>query len=94
VVIQAWFYLSPIMYAAGSYRAQFGARAEHLALINPVALLLTQMGHAFIAPASLPSAASAGGGIGITIGLAMIPFVFALGWWVFTREAPRVAENL
>jgi hypothetical protein len=30
----------------------------------------------------------------VLVGLAIIPAVFALGWWFFTREAPRVAENL
>ncbi len=30
----------------------------------------------------------------MAIALALIPLAFALGWWVFTREAPRVAENL
>jgi hypothetical protein len=25
---------------------------------------------------------------------AIIPLMFVLGWWFFTREAPRVAENL
>jgi ABC-2 type transport system permease protein len=40
------------------------------------------------------AAASAGGTIHVLIAIAIIPAVFALGWFVFTREAPRVAENL
>jgi ABC-2 type transport system permease protein len=94
VVLQAWFYSSPIMYTAAKY-AKFAHGFEHIALLNPAAVLLTQMGHAFIDPAKLPAAATAAGGFGPPIiGLAIIPAVFALGWWVFTREAPRVAENL
>jgi ABC-2 type transport system permease protein len=94
VALQAWFYCSPIMYVAQSY-SRFGARAEHLAMVNPVATLLTQMGHAFIDPSALPSAATAAGGVlPVALALAIIPGVFALGWWVFTREAPKVAENL
>ena len=51
--------------------------------------------HAFIAAPELRSApAAAGGAARFVIALAIIPAVFALGWWVFTREAPRVAENL
>ena len=58
-------------------------------------MLLTQMGHAFIDPARLPSAAAvAGGGVRLIVPIAIILVSFALGWWVFTREAPRVAENL
>ena len=68
---------------------------KHIALLNPIAMLLTQMGHAFIDPAQLPSAKEVAGGPLIPIiALATIPAMFALGWWVFTREAPRVAENL
>ena len=62
---------------------------EHLALINPVATLLTQMGHAFIDPAAFPAAPTAAGGYGPVIAaIALIPAIFALGWWFFTREAP------
>jgi ABC-type polysaccharide/polyol phosphate export permease len=82
------------MYTAKSYNT-FAAGFEKIALLNPVATLLTQMGHAFIDPAALPSAATAAGGWAIPIvSLATIPVLFALGWWFFTREAPRVAENL
>ena len=63
-------------------------------MINPVATLLTQMGHAVIGGGHFPSAVGAGGALSVTIAIAMIPAVFGLGWLVFTREAPRVAENL
>ncbi len=90
----AWFYGSPVMYPASRYN-KFAPNFEHIAMLNPVATLLTQMGHAFIDPKSFPSAATAAGGYGpVIIALALIPATFALGWWVFTREAPRVAENL
>ncbi len=53
------------------------------------------MGHAFIDPGRLPTAATAAGGyLPRSSAIALIPAMFALGWWVFTREAPRVAENL
>jgi ABC-2 type transport system permease protein len=99
VTLQAWFYASPIMYTAAAYgsksRVNFGSKAlEHAAMINPVAVLLTQMGHAMIGGPHYPSAVSAGGRLPVAIGLALIPVTFALSWWVFTREAPRVAENL
>jgi ABC-type polysaccharide/polyol phosphate export permease len=81
------------MYTAAAYN-RFAPRFEHVAMLNPIATLLTQMGHAFIDP-SLPSAAHAAGGPLIPIlSLLLIAAVFALGWWFFTREAPRVAENL
>jgi ABC-2 type transport system permease protein len=93
VVLQAWFYLSPIMYPASAY-ARFGPHFEHFALINPIATLLTQMGHAFIDPRALPSAVTVAGAGVVALALALIAAAFAAGWIVFTREAPRVAENL
>jgi ABC-2 type transport system permease protein len=94
VVIQAWFYCTPIMYVAAAYE-KFAHNFEHIALLNPPATLLTQASHALIGTKDFPSAATAAGGAGVVIvALATIPAVFALGWWFFTREAPRVAERL
>jgi ABC-2 type transport system permease protein len=104
VIAQILFYTSPIMYIATYYRG-----LEHLALLNPIALMLTQMGHAFVHPGAVRAAtdgvatvsypmrsayAASGGALHLLISLAVIPCVFALGLWFFTREAPRVAENL
>ncbi len=94
VVLQIGFYGSPIIYVAANYN-KFHPGFEHVALISPPATLLTQMGHAFIDPAAYPGAATAAGGWGpVIVAIALIPAVFALGWWVFTRAAPRVAEAL
>ncbi len=96
VSLQAWFYCSPVMYSAAKY-ASLSVTFQHWAMTNPAATLLAQMGHAFIDPhtKALPSAVSAAGGYWpVIIAVALIPGVMALGWWFFTREAPRVAENL
>jgi ABC-2 type transport system permease protein len=111
VLSQILFYCAPIMYTAVRYQ-----QLEHAALLNPLAMMLTQMGYAFIHPglvfigpsgickgpmvgcvAQYPmrSAAAASGGMVHVLGsIAIIAAVFALGLWFFTREAPRVAENL
>ena len=96
VTLQVWFYTSPIMFPASSINKRFGADLEHVALLNPVATLLTQAGHAFIGhdPRHFPSAVSAGGLSIVIVSLATLPGIFALGLWFFAREAPRVAENL
>jgi ABC-2 type transport system permease protein len=94
VFVQAWFYLSPVMYPAAKYNL-LSPHLERVAMINPVGSLLTQMGHVFIGGPGFRSAAFAAEGWGpVLASLAIIVAVFALGWWVFTREAPRVAENL
>ncbi len=104
VISQILFYASPVMYTAAAYKG-----LEHLAMLNPIAVLLTQMGHAFVHPPpvvthvgstvvlvqKMPSALHASGGLAhLLVALAIIPALFALGWWFFTHEAPRVAENL
>lgn len=94
VVLQAWFYCSPILYLATEYGKHFRPTVAHLAMINPVALLLTQMGHALIGGPSFPSATAVGGVVPAILSAAVIFSTFAVGWWFFTREAPRVAENL
>ncbi len=42
----------------------------------------------------LPSAVTAAGLPTVLASIALIFVIFGLGAWVFTREAPRVAENL
>jgi ABC-2 type transport system permease protein len=94
VAVQAWFYASPIMYTAEQY-SKITPGLEHVMLLSPPATLLTQMGHAMVDPGYYGSAATVAGGWWPVIGaIAIIVAVFVLGWWVFTREAPRVAEDL
>jgi ABC-2 type transport system permease protein len=93
VCLQAWFYLSPIMYSAATYAKHLGTSGARIAMINPVATMQAQAGHAFIAP-SLPSATTVAGVAPVIAAIALIFAVFVIGWWFFTREAPRVAENL
>lgn len=90
VVSQIGFYGSPILYTAGNYKDY-----EHLVVtLNPIAALLTQMGHVFV-DAGAPTVVDAtGGGLRFLIPVAIIAATFALGLWFFTREAPRIAENL
>jgi ABC-2 type transport system permease protein len=94
VALQAWFYTSPIMYPVSAISSRFGKGLAHVAMLNPVATLLAQAGHAFIGGRHFPSAVSAGGVVPIAIALALIPGTFLLGWWYFAREAPRIAEEL
>jgi ABC-2 type transport system permease protein len=99
VLVQAWFYCTPIMYVASRFGspatiAKFGSSLMHIAMINPAAMLLTQMGHAFIGGPAFKSTVAYGGWPSTIAAGAIIVGLFALGWWFFTREAPRVAENL
>jgi ABC-2 type transport system permease protein len=96
VFLQVWFYGSPVMYPATAFVThKLPSGFERIAMINPAATLLAQMGHSFIDPSGYPTATGAAHAVWpVVLAIALIPGIFALGWWVFTREAPRVAENL
>jgi ABC-2 type transport system permease protein len=90
VVLQMLFYASPIIYVTET----FPDSIEKEALASPLTAILTQMRYAVIDPTA-PTAAEATGGTGrLLIPLGVIVVVFALGVWVFAREAPRIAEDL
>lgn len=111
VAVQLMFYASPVMYVASKYQG-----FEHVAMLSPFAMMLTQMGHSFIDPSANPAfcnglspaaitgnnachhfptaAHAAGSSAHLLIPIAIIFGMLVLGWRVFTREAPRVAENL
>jgi ABC-2 type transport system permease protein len=95
VIVQALFYGSPIMYLPDSYAKLAGGAAKSIIMISPPAALFTQLGHAFVDPHYYHSAITTAGGPWPVVGAAAITVgIFVLGWWVFTREAPRIAEEL
>ncbi len=90
VTAQVLFYASPIIYTAKQYPASI----IRLAMINPIAAILTQMNHAFVNPDAHSAAVVIGGTARLLLPLGVIACTFLLGLWCFNREAPRIAENL
>jgi ABC-2 type transport system permease protein len=90
VILQILFYASPIIYVTAS----FPDSIEREAMANPITAVLTQMRHALIDPGAPTAAEAIGGGARLLIPLAVTAVVFALGIWVFAKEAPRIAEDL
>jgi ABC-2 type transport system permease protein len=89
VIAQILFYGSPIIYVASQYKG-----LVRIAMCNPIAAILTQMGKAFVDPGAHGAAVYIGGVARLLIPLGIIATVFALGLWFFNREAPRIAENI
>ena len=93
VLVQALFYVSPVIYVASKYKS-----FEHAALLNPIAAILTEMHYAWVGGDKTHivhnAATSIGGGGRLLIPLFIIFGTFCLGFWMFSREAPRIAENL
>jgi ABC-2 type transport system permease protein len=90
VFLQVLFYGSPILFVAAKYPDS----VAHPLMASPIAAVLTQMRKAFIDPSAPSAAEMIGGGPRLLIPLGIVVGVFVLGWWVFSREAPRIAENL
>jgi len=93
VALQVLFYGSPIFYPIDAV-AERSELAAQLMMLNPFAALLQQARHALIAP-SHPSAAEAIGGTAYLLApIAIGVLLIALGYRVFSRRAPHIAEEL
>ncbi len=90
VALQMLFYASPIIYVASTYPDS----VENLAMANPIAAIVTEARHVLIDPDAPSAAATIGGAVWLLVPLGVIALVSVLGFWVFTREAPRIAEEL
>jgi ABC-2 type transport system permease protein len=90
VVLQILFYGSPIFYVAASLPASI----QREAMVNPLAVVLTEARRAVLDPHAHSAAVTIGGGWRLVFPTAVVLGAFALGAFVFSREAPRVAENL
>jgi ABC-2 type transport system permease protein len=90
VTAQLVFYATPVLYVA----SKIPETARHLLLCNPLAAALTQLRHAVVDPAAPTLGAEMGGDIRILVPVAVTFALFAVGFWVFARASPRIAENL
>jgi ABC-2 type transport system permease protein len=99
VVLQTTFYASPIFYPITAADKTFGVlgaqiNLAHVMMANPFVAIMVQMRHVLIDP-RYPSAASAIGGTAmLLIPVAIWLAVIAVGFVLFDRQSPRVAERL
>ena len=90
VLLQALFYGTPIFYPV----ERIAPTLRHLlVMLNPFAAIIQAAKHAFV-PQSMTAAEAAGGTINLLVPLGIIGGLFALGFYVFNKEAPRIAEEL
>jgi ABC-2 type transport system permease protein len=92
VVSQVLLYVTPILYPVDAFD---NSTYERLLMINPLAVIFTEVRVWILHEPTAPTALeSAGGWLGLLPAAAI--FVGALAWgiWIFKREAPRIAEEL
>lgn len=95
VIVQALFYATPIFYTLDLVRMKSGSDLiPTLIMCNPLAAILQQMRHAIVDPSYTDTAQAMGGWAYVLIPAGITIGVFVLGYVVFSREAPRVAEDL
>lgn len=92
VLLQVVFYGSPILYVLEGLPNPHLARA--IAVLNPLAPILVESRHILIDPTAPTAAGAAGGVVRLLVPAAMVVGVLVIGFWVFNREAPRIAEEL
>jgi ABC-2 type transport system permease protein len=92
VIVQIAFYASPILYVAEMLPT---LTLQHLVIwFNPLATILVQARHSLIDENAPNSWDAAGGFEYLFIPGAIVVALLAIGFWVFNREAPRIAEEL
>ena len=94
VIGQVLFYASPVIIPLATIQAKLSPPLVHLYMLNPLAVVLQQFRHAMINPAAESAGNALGGPIRLLIPIAFVAAMFVLGFVVFNRTAPHVAEDL
>jgi len=92
VLSQVLFYATPVLYPIEKLE---DPSIEHLLMLNPIAVIFEQVRVWILAEPAAPTAAMAAGGkLHLLPAVAIYIGVCALSVWIFSREAPRIAEDL
>ena len=97
VFSQILFYGSPVIIPVVEVREKLIPHHTflyHLYTLNPLVAVFQQFRHAMVTHATPSAGATIGSWAGLVGPLAIVAAIFALGFWVFNRSAPLVAENL
>jgi ABC-2 type transport system permease protein len=97
VFSQILFYGSPLIIPVVEVREKlipYHRLLFHIYTLNPLVTVFQQFRHAMVTSATPSAWETIGSWTGLLGPLAITAGVFALGFWVFNRTAPLVAENL
>jgi ABC-2 type transport system permease protein len=94
VITQVLFYASPVIIPISAVQKKLSETMVQIYMLNPLATILQQFRHAMITHAT-PSAGTVMGSMAALLGpIAIVVATFVVGFVVFNRTAPFVAENL
>jgi len=99
VVSQILFYCSPVIIPAEVVREKLAHGSldhflYHIYTLNPLVAIFQQFRHAMINHATLSAGQIMGSWAALLEPLALVAVIMVLGFWVFNREAPHIAEDL
>jgi ABC-2 type transport system permease protein len=94
VLTQVLFYASPVIVPLEMVQAKLGEPLTHIYMLSPLATVLQQFRHAMVNNATPSAGAALGSHVQLLEPIAIALAVFAIGFVVFNRTAPHVAENL
>ena len=91
VISLGLFYATPILYPIERVSVAWG---REVIMFNPLAVIVQQLRHAVFDPTAPSATAAAGAPWHLAVPIALTFGLFVLGFWVFNRTAPSVAEDL
>jgi ABC-2 type transport system permease protein len=94
VTTQALFYLTPVLYPIQLVVERSSETVAHLLMLNPLATLIQEARHAIVGPTQPSAAEAIGGAPMLLIPLGIVLATFVVGIWLFSRMAPKIAEEL
>ena len=96
VLSQILFYSSPVIIPVETVRRELLHHQflYHLYTLNPLVTVFQQFRHAMVNRATLSAGQTMGSWAALIEPLALVTVIFVLGFWVFNREAPHIAEDL
>ena len=94
VLAQILFYASPVIISIATVQSKLSHTWLHVYMLNPLATTFQQFRHAMITHATPSAGSLLGGWAALLEPVAIVAALFALGFWVFNRSAPLIAENL
>jgi ABC-2 type transport system permease protein len=96
VLSQILFYASPVIIPAEAVREKLGSDnfLYHLYTLNPLVAIFQQFRHAMINSSVLSAGQIMGSWAALLEPMAVVAAIIVIGFWVFNREAPHIAEDL
>jgi ABC-2 type transport system permease protein len=94
VVMQALFYVTPILYSIQLVIDKAGIDVARIIMLNPFATVVQQARHAVVDEAYVSTGQVLGSPLWVAVPIALTGIILVVGWLVFQRAAPRLAEEI